>query len=371
MPWDYTIHDTMTGVLQSRVFPSSNRMPRVLNAGSSGSSVFLPDKDISAAQWQALTTPWARTLVKSRNGVPLFAHLITGRTFDHDKNQLSISHSDFWALLARRTTFGTNGYSGSDPANNFLALVNYKLASMPSWLIWSGTDGPTVNFGLPVFVPEGKITFPLISSLPFSGTDSRTYFDYELHFIEETINEVARAMGGPDVDFVPRFNVAGSLEWVTMSGVLTGGSSDWNMSAPQRGLFNVSHVDDALKQANVIYAVGKGSEADMVVRSALGTPNVPALERVTTYKDIDDPVALQSHANADLALYNRPTTQWSASMLATAGPGIENMPPAHRMTLEFRGHVWEPDGQTVHRLIGITTDETETVQLSFQPTGGA
>jgi hypothetical protein len=99
-------------------------------------------------------------------------------------------------------------------------------------------------------------------------------------------------------------------------------------------------------------------------------PNVPALEMVTTYKDIDDPTVLQSHANADLALHNQPTTQWTASMLATAGPGIENMPLSHVMNLEFRGHVWEPDGITDHRIIGISTDMSETVQLSFQPIGG-
>jgi hypothetical protein len=365
--WTYAIYDTMSGVLQSPIQLVSNSMGRTLNAGNSGSSTLFSQPNVSSAQLRDLTTPWARTLVKSRDGIPVAAHMITGREWDHDTTLLTIDHADVWTILSRRTTFGSNGYSGADPVNNNLPLVGFTLESMTWYLIWAGTDGPTVNFGLPIYLPSGKLTYALISGLPHSSSNSRTYWDYDVTFLDHGLSELMAVGGGPDLDFQPRFNTTtGNLELLMKVGSIAGGSSDWNMTATQRPLFGLKHKEDALNQANVVYAIGKGSEADMRVATASGAPSIPALEKAVNYKQLDDLTVLQSHANADLALYNRPTSQWSASMLADAGPGIAAMAPAHALRLYFKDHLWEPDGWVSLRLVGFTTDMSETVSLTVQ-----
>lgn len=368
--YKYAIHDTISGDYLAPVDLPSNSMGRAVNGGKSGQSTMYPQKDWSRAQFREHTTPWARMLVKSLNDVPLAAQMITGRKWDFTRGNLELRHADIWSILSKRTTFGTNGYSGNLPADNNLPLLNQSLVSMPAWMIWAGTEGPTANFSLPIFLPEGKVTYALINSLPHSGTDSRTIWDYEVVFVDDAIGEVIKMPGGPDLDFQPRISAAGKLELLMRVGALTGSTSDWMMSSAEPGLFDVTHDEDAVKQTNVVYAIGKGAEADMRVRTAQASPTVPALERAVNYKEIDDLGILQSHANADLALFNQPINQWAASMLATAGKGIENMPPGHTMRLSFTDHPWEPDGFQPQRLIGFDTNQSSTVNLSLQPTGG-
>lgn len=368
--WDYGIYDTITGDPLTSVDLASNSMGRSLNAGNSGTSVMYPQEDWSRDNFKDMTTPWSRMLVKSRNGVPVAAHMFTGRKWDFTTGNLTLRHSDIWSLLARRTTFQEKGYAGDQIVNNRLEFINFSLQRMTHWMTWAGTVGPTTNFALPIFIPEGRLTHDLLSSLPFGGPDSRTYWDYEFQFIDTILDEVIRSSGGPFVDFVPRFSSDGKLELLLSAGPLTGGVSDWMMSSPGPGLFGVTHDEEATKQANVVHAVGKGSEAGTRVRTAMATPTVPALELVVNYKSIDDLTVLQSHADADLALYNQPVNQWTASMLASEAPGIENMPPSHTLRLAFKDHPWEPDGFQSQRLIGFGTGEGETVTLALQPTGG-
>lgn len=370
MAWTYAIHDTLSGDFLTHVALAENQMGRTLNGGQAGRSVMFRPEGWSRENFRAMTTPWSRTLVKSLNGIPLAAQMITGRMWDFTAGSLELRHADLWTILSKRTTFGTNGYSGHLPIDNNLPLVGYSLASMPPWMIWAGTEGPTANFALPIYLPEGKLTHALINSLPHSGPHDRTIWDYEVVFVDDAIDEVVKMPDGPDVDFQPRFSSSNKLELLMRVGTLTGGTSDWVMSAAKPPLFGVTHDEDAEKQANVVYAIGKGSEAGMRVRTAQASPGVPALERAVNYKDIDDYGVLQSHANADLALFNQPTQQWGASMLSESGKGLENMPLGHTMRLSFTDHDWEPDGFQPQRLIGFDTDETNTVTLALQPTGG-
>jgi len=370
MTYTYAVHDTITGDYLAPVELATNSMGRGINGGRSGESTLVRPAGWSRTNFRDLTTPWARTLVKFSNGSPIAAQMFTGRKWDFTTARLTVRHADVWTILSKRTTFGTNGYSGTLPTDNNLPLLNQSLVSMPAWMIWAGTEGPTSNFALPIFLPEGKVTYALINSLPYTGTDNRTIWDYEVVFVDDAIGEVIKMPGGPDFDFQPRISSAGKLELLMRVGTLTGGTSDWMMSSSMPALTNVTHDEDATKQANVVYAIGKGSEAGMRVRTASASPSVPALERAVNYKEIDDLGILQSHANSDLALFNQPTSQWTASMLSGAGAGIENMPPGHTMRLSFTDHDWEPDGFQPQRLIGFDTSESDTVTLSLQPSGG-
>jgi hypothetical protein len=366
--WSYAIYDTITGVRQGPVTPSKFTFSRRINEGGSGSmSLVIPVEDLTREQLRALFTPWARTVVAMWNGSPIYAGLITSSS--RSGNTVTFDHKDIRALLAKRSTFGSNGYSGDQTVNHSLPLENYPLAVIVAFLVWSATEGPTSNFGVPIYIAQGRITNALVHSLAHSGTNRREYFDYEFTFVGAAIQEIQDA--GLEVDFQPRFSSAGALEYLMNAATtLPGPPFDFNMSAPEQVLFDVVGRVDGEKQSNVIYSVGKGSEMDMRVTTSRGTPSVPAMERKETYKEIDDLAVLQSHSDANLAAYKNPTTQFDMSIHAHAFTGIQDMPLGSVLTLEYRNDPWESDGQKAMRLVGFTGDMSTRIKLETQP-GGA
>lgn len=365
--WSYAMYDTITGVRQGPIVPASFTFSRRINEGGSGSmSLVIPVEGLSRDVLRGLLTPWSRTIVAMWNGYPIYAGLITSS--NRSGNTVTFTHKDIRALLAKRSTFGSNGYSGNQEINHNLPLENYPLSVMVAFLIWAATEGPTANFGVPIYIAQGKITNALVHSLPHSGTDSRTYFDYEFTFVGAAIAEIQDA--GLEVDFQPRFSSAGALEYLLNAGpTLPGPSFDFNMSAPEQVLFDVQSREDGEKQSNVLYSVGKGSEMDMRVTTSRGTPSVPAMERKESYKEIDDFAVLQAHSDANLAAFKNATSQFDMSIHAHALTGIQAMPLGSVLDLEYRGDPWEADGHKVMRLVGFAGDMSTKIKLETQPGG--
>lgn len=364
MSQQYAFFDTITGDFLAWAHPATFPYNRALNESGTGQATFTAD-----AVSRDLLTPWAVSLMAIRGGVPVGGGLIISVTAHISKMMWTVTFADVRTILGRRTTFGTNGYSGST-TDNVLPLLNHSLASMPGWLVWSATEGPTANFALPIFLPQGRITYALINSLAHTGTDNRTYFDYEVHFIDDTLTELQGS--GLDIDFEPRLTATMGLEWLLRVGSPLTGNVDpieFNMTADEQGLFDVSYTSDGAKQSNILYAIGKGSELDMRVTTASAAPAGPALERAENYKDIDDLTVLAKHSAQDLALYNKATVQWSMSMLAEQGAGIQSMRLGSIIRLFFNNHPMVPNSWMTLRLIGYSGDEGNTVKLQTQPLG--
>lgn len=362
--WNFKIYDTISGEYVGPMKPESNSMGRALNEGRSGTSMWVPPAKLRQETLTELCTPWSRTLVKFWNDTPKFAHPFMWREWDDDDGTMSLGHSDIWSILAKRSTFGVDGYGNTELSH--LKMEGFSLNAMVPWLIWAGTEGPTANFELPIWLPEGKLTFALINGLPHAGPHSRTIWDYDVMFVDEAIAEVVEMPGGPNVDFVPQI-VDNKLRLLLKVGDVSAGESDWQMNAPKRGLTGVKIREDGIPMANVNYAIGVGSERSMLVRTARSEPvGVPALERAENYKAIRDDAQLLEHAKADLTLRANPTKQISASMVATEGPTIEKIDNGHRMHLYFEGHRTQPDGWQHQRVVSFDTDLTHTIKLETQ-----
>lgn len=362
--WSFKIYDLLTGNYVSRIFPATNQMGRALNAGRSGTSTWAPPRKLSRDGLRNLSTPWSRVLVKFWNGVPKSAHVIIARKWDDTRGVMTLRHSDIWSILAKRTTFGTDGYGNTELSR--LAMDGYSLSAMVPWIVWAGTEGPTANFQLPIWLPEGKLTFALINALPHSGSHSRTIWDHEVIFLDEAIAEVVEVQGGPDIDFVPQI-VDNKLRLLLNVGAITAGTSVWAMNAPQVGLVDLEFEDDGQTMANVNYAVGIGSERSMLVATTRSEPvGVPALERAENYKSVKDQAQLQLHSDADHALRSQLTSQISASMIANTGPTAAGIDPGHRMRLYFQGHRFMPDGWAPQRVVSFDTNLTYEVKVELQ-----
>lgn len=355
--WSYVLVNTRTGAQLSPARPKSGASwGRRLNVNTTGSlDILLADETNKDIPYRACTVPWKTSIVIQRDlgagfGIKpwiAYAGPITGRKYNWDTKTLTLRYTDIRGLLARRTTLGANGYGGVDGGVD--RIQNKTLDSVAAKVIADGLVGPTSNYALPIVLPA------LVDSV-----FSFDFWDYNFPFVDKAVESIQNYLGGPDTDFVPRWSTSNTLEYVFRSGYLTGGVFEWNMTAQDNpGLFNVSDDEDALKQTTSTYAVGAGSEVDMKVKWARLDTDLPALERVEQYKQEDDLGKLQDYANADLAMFQNTTHQWSLSILIDGPWPPDQLVLGSTLRLWFKGDLWQPDGWVVLYLIGITPGDTD------------
>jgi hypothetical protein len=373
MTYTYAIYDTRTGVRQEAVFPASGPFDRELNGpGSGGSHEFkLADSDLPRSQWRALTTPWARTLVVFWDGAVKYAGVIDSRSYDVDTKTLTITHVDIRVLLAARFPFGATSYwsDSSETVPGKLVCANKTLVSIVSMVVAAGLVGPTSIYSLPIVLPG--IT---------AGTQSRTYDNFKFATVIDCLDELQNVAGGPDIDFEPRISGAGTLEWNMRTGttavpLISGARIDFNMTAPESGLLEVSMVEDAKNQATGMFTIGQGAEVDMIVAgrglSGADVGSVPAMDTTQSMKDLSDKTVLFGHSDSALELLRQPTKQWAMSIQATDGE-FKALRLGSLPTLELRDDPWITDGFNTLRVIGYSGEaSTSKVTLQVQPFGGA
>jgi hypothetical protein len=362
--WSTVMCDTITGRRLATLEPVSCSGERKMNGIGTGSHTFVTSSigagatvDARRAARRDLLTPWARTLVQCWDGQPRYAGLLLNPVVNRDKGTVTVGHTEARELWKHRTTFGTNGYSGNIEDGK-LPVLNKSLAAIAGWLIHVSLEGPAANWSMPFVLPDRDA----------SGTNSRTWYDYNLPIIDSELTEIQDSEGGPDIDLVPRWSADGSLEWVIRVGALTGPTLDWNLSVPEPALTGVTSTLDGAKQSTVLYATGDGQEVDLLVRTARATSaTVPALERIESYSQLEDLKALQGHANEDLATFRTPTTQYSMSMQADGTPGVADLVLGQKLRTYTADDDWFDDGWDAHRLIGYSFDLSNTITLQLQP----
>jgi len=366
--WSFMVHDLITGAPIGPIELDANQMGRKINDTDTGRSSFTIPPRMSRARLLDLTQPRSRVLVKRWDGAPRYAQVIQERKYDErNPTQFELVHEDLrGAIMARRTTFGSNGYSGNLDINNGLVITNTALISVPALLFWAGSEGPTSNYDLPVYLPEGKLTNALAHSLALAGTYTKTWWDYDGKVVDTAMREVQSLSGGPDVFYEPRYDGNGWLQWLMRIGDLSGTTTDFNMTAAKRKFFDGTWTENDLNSANVLYAFGNGSEQGKKVKTAQATPTLPAAERIVSYADEETDSILQSHADADLALWQKPTVQWSGSTFADVDLRVGGT-----IRLYHKDHPVHADGWTSTEMLGDSSDLTDHVTLDFQTIGGA
>lgn len=373
MTFTYWIVDTRTGVKQFQVFPVSGSCGRLLNgAGSGGSHTFqlgVPSL-LGWAQWDALTVPWARTLVVSWNGVVKYSGLISRRTRVPKSQQMTVSHVDVRALLATRYIFGGGQYrpglQGTPPGD--LSLLDMELYSIAAQIILAALTGPGGIYGLPIAL------LPTVA-----GVHDRTYHNENFVTAESALQEVQSADGGPDIDIASRWKSDGTHEWFQRSGTPTqptilGTPVDLMMSVENAAAFDVTVIDDAMNQMTGVFAVGNGSGKDMLVEGSgladMGLATIPARDTTEQFKEVDNSAQLFGHAKSEMYARQFPTQQWSLSILAAGTPGLAHIELGSPVSLFFENEAWISDGWVRLRCIEYSFDMSGTVNLELQPLRG-
>jgi hypothetical protein len=386
MTFTHEFIETATGEpLVSIDQPSESGFGRALGmaAGQKRTVFQLGDANAVKLNWLDYTRDWDRSIIISWNGVPIYWGIITGAHYSRAKKEWTVKHVDFRAILARRYTFGTNGYSG-DTTDNILDLLLRSLKSMIPWIVWSGTQGASSNYGLPIRTESG---LPLNSTAgDQTGAFTRKFNDWNFTTIEMALTEVQTLPGGPDVDMEPKKDpITGAYYILLRVGApLLADAKEWefDLDSANPGLLDVEWDSDGIKKRNVSFAIGTGAEMLMKVKTARIATTSVALEGAEEYKGKDDgDDALQAHADADLATYSSSTKQWQGKMLTAGtfdgeGRRIASDISAYRMgdtlKLHSTGDPVMPDGWTPNILVAYDGDTaSDTFTPVFQPIGGA
>lgn len=371
MGWSVWVTDTVTGVKQQRLPVSAFTWSRVLNGGGSGSAtVQLSDSVTRLLDVKTLTIPAKNTLVLESThglafGVPpvvVYAGVIWSRTYDHPTATLTIQHSDIWSLLNRRLAI--------DKTVPFSAVVHQTYTAVSSatlvkrLITLAVTGAADMNLGLRITKPADEV-----------GPITRTNYGYHMNVLGDLLDGLMNEDGGTDIDFAPRW-VSGELDYLMRTGTvavpkLTAGLYEWNLQAEQSGLVGLSVTEDANKLATSAYAVGEGSEEDMLVYSdRVISPQYPGIDHIESYKTVDNAYALSAKAVGDLIAFKQPTAQTSFSVLASGTPAVTALQLGGTVKVWSKGDLWLADGFTSSRLIEFSGDLSENVKLEFQP-GGA
>lgn len=373
MSFTYWIVNTRTGVKQLQVFPSAGSCDRLLNGGGSGGSHTFQLGDangLSWAEWDALTTPWASTLVVSWRGVAKYSGLVSRRV--RSNGRMVVSHVDVRALLATRYVFGGGQYrpgiqAGPQPGD--LTLANMELYSIAAQVLLVAMTGPGGIYSMP---------FSLAATV--AGLQKREYHNENFLTAEAALQEIQSADGGPDIDLAPRWTAGGTHEWFQRTGtpaqpMILGNPFDVMMSADKPAAFDVAVTEDAMGQMTGVFAVGNGSGKDMRVEGSgladVGLATIPARDTTEQFKEIVDSAQLFGHAKSEMFARQFPTEQWSLSLMADGTPGLADIELGSLVSLYFDDdESWISQGWVRLRCLSYKFDMSGKVDLELQPIGG-
>lgn len=355
MAWRVWACATRTGKKQSILPTAAFSWKNVLNAEGSGSATFkLSAKEAYGFDWRSLCQPVERTLVAEWDGSPVYAGIIWDWDYDMDARSLTVRHADFWSLLSRRLLFTSYG----SIATQKLEHASRSLWDLARKTVEAGTS--IGSYSLPVFFQGGG-----------TGTHSRTYYGYELPRVLEALEDIMNTSGGPDVVFDPRWSTDGSsLEWLMWDGADPGGLLEFNLSAEDCGLFGVRVRSDASNKATVVVGTGEGSEKKLLTRTgAVSLPGGVHLVSDASFAKEKNLTVLQQRTDAKLALFQSPTEQWSAKLLASATQRVTLLKLGRSIRVYTKGDPMVTDGFRTLRLIQYSGDLGETINLEFQQIG--
>lgn len=357
--YSFSFTDTQTGEtllnLEDGEMPSSGSYGSRLNGFESGQHTFqLGSSDLSRADWRELTDPWRRTLDVDWDGQPVFSGLTMGYDWDRNSGALSVASAEVRTILARRHLFGIGGYAAGTRVLNSRSLRGLVLQ-----LVYLATQGNYSSvWDLPFYFP----TFDEV------GPHNRTYWNYLFEDAEQAISEAQDTEGGPDVYF-KRIKTGNTRKWEVQVGAprLAGPMREFMLTGDEPNAFNVKETGDGTQMVTGVFAIGSGSEQDILHGEAatVAVPGgYPSLDVTRQFSNIDNVPQLDAMARSERDAFKAPTAQLSFDTLA--GEFFPGGQPGSSVWAWSDGDLFIPDGWQQKYCIGVRGDMSEIISLDVQ-----
>jgi hypothetical protein len=297
-------------------------------------------------------------------GDPVAARLIMGRSYNRDKQLLTVDHTDVRTLFLTRYPFGVNSYWEDELAGvvGNLTITNKSLVSAVGLVLEAGLTGPPpplayASYALPMTLP----------SLSESGSYSAVYDNFNFQKVADVLDELQEMDGGPDVDFAPQWSGTDTLEWVVRAGALTGGTFEFDLSDPACPVSSTEFDEDAMKQVTGVYGIGAGNGTSMIVGGTPGSlvADIPAREDVVKWKMVKTIPHAAALAKEHVAAFKEPTLEPSFTVLATEVSPLD-LVLGSTITVTDDDDPFLLDGPTDYRLIGVSGGVGLKLSLTVQ-----
>lgn len=301
----YFLVDAATSLKGQEVFPASNTWARCMNSGRGGRSTFVlgsSEDAVDGPVWNSLFHPLTSWLVTEYLGEVVYAGLIITDSYTWSTKMLTITHNDFWWLLARRVVSEVKDKTITKAKLSYTGLSPETLAKRA---MRAGVYGP--GYDLPLEFP-----------FDVAGTMDRVFYGYNVELVSEVFQEAIDMDQGTNIDFRPHWN-GDKLEFVLVYSEPTK-TMEWDLDAKDSGVLEATQRRDATETVTRMYGVGEGSEADMLMASFPGSNAVSplVLEGVEVFKEATTQAVLDARTKGALASRNRVVKQLDLSMRASA-----------------------------------------------------
>lgn len=370
------VAETTTGTLLADVTPRDlPSFTRKLTDRGQWTVNLVPDDSANASlDFHALTDAGRFTWVIMCGSVVVQAGPTFTYSFDENSRALSVSGTGIAGLFDRRVLRNSAAYTSIVDTSEDVTISNRSLRGIAREIV--AINLAQTGYALPIDLPA-----------PETGTNTRTYYGYDLAGVWNRLDDLSKVINGPEIDFWP-YLVPGQnkLRWQMLIGSPLLGDQQSAAVWDYGGALSAIDVDvnGAASPCTRVWVKGSGTERSLLTGYAENTTLIGLGFPPTDYVDGDhtsvtDTSTLKNYADADLAAFNAPTETWRCSIRidGATGAGVEVSPELGNWTLGdapifgVSGHPWIPDGQYRRRILAYSSKDEASVQLDLQPTPAA
>lgn len=207
-------------------------------------------------------------------------------------------------------------------------------------------------------------TLPLDIPDAIDGTNTRTYFGYDLTSAGQRLQELTQVEDGPDILLKPYRTTDGFVRHQALIGNPTLATSGRPLRFDYPGsVTSLVPTDDGTTQSITTYSKGSGVEyATLWAKSttADAVDKMPLLENAdSSHSDVIDQTTLQAWADGTQALTEKPVATWAVSVrqndpdypFGSYDPGVTG-------AYNLADHCWLMDGEYNQRILGFQQSDT-------------
>lgn len=293
------------------------------------------------------TTPARTAIYVDRNGDLIWGGVIWGRSYNSADQTLSITAREFESYFERRRITQTVDFQNIDQ------LVIARTLMTDAQSVASGDIGVIV----------GTETSGVLIS--------RTYYYYEIKGVYPALQDLSRAENGFD------FNIQVSYDPITNEPLKTlvlgypRSGTIYDINDPEALVFifpagnivEYEYPEDGAIAANVVYALGAGSNEGKLLESAQDTALLadgwPLLEEQANYSDVTDSAYLQELATGQVLAVAYPPTTIKIVVPAYVTPELGSYSIGDDARLIITDERFPNTLDAVYRIVGLSVQPGE------------
>lgn len=378
--WRVFIAETLTGQIRADVaYTGEPTFDRTLS--DKGSLVVSTTIDATAnrdVDFHTYTRPGMYSWILAYGSHIVQAGPVWSYQFTDDTRTLQVTCGGMFSLFSRRVTRNPAG-SANDPVPaivNESEDLNYTGLSLRGIMRQLVADNlAQLDYGMPsIVLPDTE-----------TGENERNYLGYDLKMLADNMTDLAGVINGPEFDFAPEFNPAGTyVQWrLNIGSPLLGDQESnnvWDYGTEGAPVSTIDvDVDGSESPITRVWVKGDGSERALLTGFAEDLSRVHAGYPGTDFVDADHTSAteqqtLEDYADQDLQTLSTATETWSCDV-RIAGPGaveyaaaLPNWQLGDAPQFALAGHPWLPDGTYRRRVLGYANSSPSSVKLTLADT---